>query len=535
QQAGEGMNAVREITLQASKRIKRLGESSQEISQVVQLVSEFASQTHLLALNAAIEAANAGEHGTGFAMVAREIRTLAQNSNDATKQIHARIKGIQNETNQVAVTIEHATQQVVLLSDMVSRSGAALHTIANVIQRVISVIATMHQTAEEQANAAVTISGTMANIADITRTTWESAEQMRASMDRLIELATALQAKIQRFRLSERLQSEAPVTAFPTQPPAAAANVSSPGSVSASNTPRPAAAFATSFPRVTFQTRPLTGAPAPDPLASSATPVTPATPATPAPFTAQGTSGSVNMELLETMPMPALRGSPDTSLSPVPQVPSSIPSMPPSVQRAVDSAPLAPAENRAETGATPAVSPSMENGTENGMENREQDTTHLAVPTPQPGENAALGDTPTPPPLFPMSTSPLTPLRLAAFERTDETAALAASGVHQEAPAEQHTDAGEDNPQAGHTADAGIAPALPDSGGAPDMLSTADANTASADAEMPAAEPTAEPTAPTQYAAEPEATDASASAGAAADRPTDETESEAISGEIPGV
>ena len=205
ERAGEGMSAVREITLQAARRIKRLGESSQEISNVIQLVSEFASQTHLLALNAAIEAANAGEHGSGFAIVAREIRNLAQNSNDATKQIHARIKGIQNETNQVAVTVEYATQQVVQLSDLVTRSGTALHAIDTVIQEIISEIAVVHRTAEEQAKATATVSGTMNAIAGITGATWESAEYMRASMDQLAELAAILQAKIEMFRLNERL------------------------------------------------------------------------------------------------------------------------------------------------------------------------------------------------------------------------------------------------------------------------------------------------------------------------------------------
>jgi methyl-accepting chemotaxis protein len=271
--AGEGMNSVREITLQTSKRMKRLGESSQEISHIIQLVSDFASQTHLLALNAAIEAANAGEHGSGFAIVAREIRNLAQNSNDATKEIHVRIKGIQNETNQVAVTIEHATQQVVLLSDLVSRSGAALHAIDAAIQRIISVIATMHQTADEQARAAAAVSETMSNIADITGATWESAEQMRAAMDRLADLAGILQSKIDKFRLGEGLQSDSsaalplPKTAYPptTDPRVTAASAAAapiaPTAPTAPYNPTSGDRWSTSMPRADQQPAPTISAP----------------------------------------------------------------------------------------------------------------------------------------------------------------------------------------------------------------------------------------------------------------------------------
>jgi methyl-accepting chemotaxis protein len=222
ERAGEGMSAVREITLQTANRIKRLGESSQEIGNIVQLVSEFAGQTHLLALNAAIEAANAGEHGSGFAIVAREIRTLAQNSNEATKQISARIKGIQNETNQVAVTIEHATQQADLLSELVTQTSTALHAIDSIVQRVSSLITIVHQTADEQARTSTSVSDTMNAIAVITGNTWDGAEYMRASTDRLAELASILRSKIELFRLKEHLQTAYPPDAPLAQPSAPA-------------------------------------------------------------------------------------------------------------------------------------------------------------------------------------------------------------------------------------------------------------------------------------------------------------------------
>ncbi|HEU4782313.1 MAG TPA: methyl-accepting chemotaxis protein [Ktedonobacterales bacterium] len=300
ERAGEGMSAVREITLQAARRIKRLGESSQEISNVIQLVSEFASQTHLLALNAAIEAANAGEHGSGFAIVAREIRNLAQNSNDATKQIHARIKGIQNETNQVAVTVEYATQQVVQLSDLVTRSGTALHAIDTVIQEIIGEIAMVHHTAEEQAKATTAVSGTMNTIAGITGATWEGAEYMRASMDQLAELAAILQAKIEMFRLNERLHG-GPASSSASLP-LYSSGVSSgltPGRIT--STP------ASSFPAVPFPATSSPGTPAP----ATSYPANPFPTSTSSPK-ANAANGVADgdLSLEATVPMPAIQPSP---------------------------------------------------------------------------------------------------------------------------------------------------------------------------------------------------------------------------------
>lgn len=368
ERAGEGMNAVREITLQAARRIKRLGESSQEIGNIIQLVSEFASQTHLLALNAAIEAANAGEHGSGFAIVAREIRALAQNSNDATKQIHARIKGIQNETNQVAVTVEYATQQVVLLSDLVTRSGSALHAIDIVIQRIISEIATVHHTAEEQAKATATVSGAMNNIADITGATWESAETMRASMDRLADLATILRTKIEMFRLNDSLQANT-VAAPPSQLPG--------------TLPRTTATPAASFPAVAF---PAASQP-PSPGSAASSPARPF--ADPSGATLHA-SAEHDMTLMATRPMPAL------------QTPM-MATMPATAKMPVRSATPPPAHSDSATGL---------------------DSFH----TPD-ADTAQYNDAPTPPPLFPMSNSPLTPMRLSAFEDSPDAPAANQAGV----------------------------------------------------------------------------------------------------------
>jgi methyl-accepting chemotaxis protein len=208
ERAAQGMTAVREMTLQSAKRIKRLGESTQEVGEIVQMVSDFANQTNLLALNAAIEAARAGEHGRGFNVVAQEIRNLATNSAEATQAIHARIKGIQNDTNAVVVTIEEGTRQVVIQSDLAAQAGAALGAVDAVTQRIAGSIGDISQTAEQHAHASTKIATSMENIAQITAQTRDSMEHMRSSMERLADLAGFLQQSISIFRLGQAYTPE---------------------------------------------------------------------------------------------------------------------------------------------------------------------------------------------------------------------------------------------------------------------------------------------------------------------------------------
>jgi methyl-accepting chemotaxis protein len=208
--AVHGMNAVREMVLQSAKKIKRLGESSQEIGEIVQLISDFASKTNLLALNASIEAVRAGEHGRGFSAVAQEIRNLANSSAEATKQIAATIKSIQNETNAVVVSMEQSTQQVVVQSGLATHAGSALQAMDAVMQRIVQHIEGISSAASQQAVAGGSVARAMGDIAQIAVYTARNIDQMHASMVRLAELAESLQKRVGVFQLSESDTSRHP-------------------------------------------------------------------------------------------------------------------------------------------------------------------------------------------------------------------------------------------------------------------------------------------------------------------------------------
>jgi len=206
-EAVQGMNTVREIVLQSAKKIKHLGESSQEIGEIVQLISDVASRTNLLALNASIEAVRAGEHGRGFSAVAQEIRSLANNSAEAAKQVAAKIKGIQNETNAVVVSMEQSTQQVVIQSELIAHAGLALQAMDTVTQCIVQHIEGISGAAAQQANASGFVARSMSDIAQIALSTTRQISQMHTSMAQLTELAESLQRRVSVFRLTETEQT----------------------------------------------------------------------------------------------------------------------------------------------------------------------------------------------------------------------------------------------------------------------------------------------------------------------------------------
>lgn len=196
-----GMDSIREQIQETSKRIKRLGESSQEIGDIVELINDIAEQTNILALNAAIQAAMAGEAGRGFAVVADEVQRLAERSADATKQIEALVKGIQSDTKEAVASMEQSTSGVVQGAQLAQNAGQALEQIENVSKHLADLIRNISESARQQASAANNISDTMNVIQEITTQTSAGTNETAASIGNLAELANELRRSVAGFKL----------------------------------------------------------------------------------------------------------------------------------------------------------------------------------------------------------------------------------------------------------------------------------------------------------------------------------------------
>ncbi len=199
-----GMDTIREQIQETSKRIKRLGESSQEIGDIVELINDIAEQTNILALNAAIQAAMAGEAGRGFAVVADEVQRLAERSGDATRQIDALVKAIQSDTNEAVASMEESTAGVVHGAKLAQDAGTALEEIESVSSHLAELIEHISNAAKQQATAATNISDTMNVIQEITTQTSAGTNETAASIGNLAELANELRHSVAGFRLPQQ-------------------------------------------------------------------------------------------------------------------------------------------------------------------------------------------------------------------------------------------------------------------------------------------------------------------------------------------
>jgi methyl-accepting chemotaxis protein len=211
-QTVEGMYRIRGEVHDTSKKIKRLGESSQEIGQIVQLIQEISDQTNLLALNAAITAAMAGEHGRGFAVVADEVRRLAERASAATKQIAGLVKTIQTETTEAVLAMENGTREVVEGTHLADSAGQRLAAINEVVVQLSTLIDEMAQAAQQQAATSADVRETMVEISQTTRRTTAGTRQAAESVDYLARLAEQLRASVAAFRLSNTPESAPPVS-----------------------------------------------------------------------------------------------------------------------------------------------------------------------------------------------------------------------------------------------------------------------------------------------------------------------------------
>jgi twitching motility protein PilJ len=199
----DGMNTIRETIQDTSKRIKRLGESSQEIGNIVELIEEIAEQTNILALNASIEASRAGEGSRGFAVVADEVQKLAERSTNATRKIEVLVRTIQSDTNEAVVSMERSTTDVVGGALLAENAGAALDEIEQVSHQIASLVHNISSSAREQNSVVGAFTKNMQVLTEISSKTSASTNATSSSIAKLSELAAQLRRAVSGFALPE--------------------------------------------------------------------------------------------------------------------------------------------------------------------------------------------------------------------------------------------------------------------------------------------------------------------------------------------
>jgi methyl-accepting chemotaxis protein PixJ len=197
----KAIQGIRETVAQTSKKIKRLSESSQKISKVVNLIGNFATQTNVLALNAAIEATRAGEYGKGFAVVADEVRSLSRQSAAATIEIEKLVQEIQAETGEVAVAMEIGIQQVVEGTNLVSDTRQNLNAIVSATAEISQLIERITAATQKQMTQSVTVTKSMQDVAEIANKTFAESQEIATVFQELSGMAQELLTTASKFKV----------------------------------------------------------------------------------------------------------------------------------------------------------------------------------------------------------------------------------------------------------------------------------------------------------------------------------------------
>ncbi len=196
-----GMQQLSDAVSSSATIIAELGKSSDQIGEIVRVIEDIADQTNLLALNAAIEAARAGEQGRGFAVVADEVRKLAERTTKATKEIGDMIRQIQTDTRGAVESMQQGTVKVTSGVDLVNRTGEALSRIVEMVSESADMIRQIAVASEEQSVATQQIANDIENVAKVTKESASGASESAKASHDLSQLATELQAIVGSFKL----------------------------------------------------------------------------------------------------------------------------------------------------------------------------------------------------------------------------------------------------------------------------------------------------------------------------------------------
>jgi methyl-accepting chemotaxis protein len=215
----DGINSIRDTIRETEKRIKRLGERSQEIGGVINLINSIAERTHILALNASMHAASAGEAGRGFAVVANEVQRLAENAREATSKISALVSNIQVETADTVGTMNEAISRVVTGTQLAEQAGAQMRDTRSTTAELVGLVQKIDASSRAQAQVAQHL---VARAGEIQKTSQETSDQLHdqaAQTDKLVRFSGALVESVSVFKLPE---TSASVSILPVAEPNAA-------------------------------------------------------------------------------------------------------------------------------------------------------------------------------------------------------------------------------------------------------------------------------------------------------------------------
>ncbi len=196
-----GIMEIRETVAESTRKVKRLAESSQQIGQIVAVISQIASRTNLLALNASIEAARAGEAGKGFAIVADEVRQLADRSAKALKEIEQIVLQIQSETGSVMAAMEQGTQQVIRGTKLAEQAKTSLDDIIQVSNRIDSLVRSITSDTIEQRETSKSVTAVIQSVEIQAQSTSQEAQKVSSSLENLVIVARNLLTYVERFKV----------------------------------------------------------------------------------------------------------------------------------------------------------------------------------------------------------------------------------------------------------------------------------------------------------------------------------------------